>query len=103
MSPRLPDNTNRLLCQAFSSFKVWTLYPLTLDISGQKIESSQKHMQIALKLLVIFWSRANLIYRIYSIKRRPRINAASSCGVYSNNRLKKHMVIIASIAVGDFE
>ena len=62
-----------------------------------------KHMQIVLKLLVIFWSRANLIYRIYSIKRRPRINAASSCGVYSNNRLKKHMVIIASIAVGDFE
>ena len=58
-----------------------------------------KHMQIALKLLVFFWSRANLIYRIYSIKRRPRINAASSCGVYSNNRLKKHMVIIASIAV----
>lgn len=63
MSPRLPDNTNRLLRQAFSSFKVWTLYPLTLDISGQKIESSQTYA-IALKLLVIFWSRANLIYRI---------------------------------------
>lgn len=63
MSPRLPDNTNRLLRQAFSSFKVWTLYPLTLDISGQKL-SLVKHMQIALKLLVIFWSRANLIYRI---------------------------------------
>lgn len=43
MSPRLPDNTNRLLRQAFSSFKVWTLYPLTLDISGQKIESSQTY------------------------------------------------------------
>ena len=102
MSPRLPDNTNRLLCQAFSSFKVWTLYPLTLDISGQKIESSQTYAY-CVKTPGNLLSRANLIYRIYSIKRRPRINASSSCGVYSNNRLKKHMVIIASIAVGNFE
>ena len=36
-------------------------------------------------------------------KRRPRINAASSCGVYSNDRLKKHTATIASIAVGNFE
>ena len=31
------------------------------------------------------------------------INATSSCGVYSRNRLKKHTTIIALIAVKNFE
>ena len=32
-----------------------------------------------------------------------KINAASSCTVYLNDKLKKHTVIIASITIGNFE